>query len=253
MSLKLAISYPVPMETTEVWQVFKPFVERFVRTWQEHPPCTECTVYAVLNGNSNEEECRKIMAPLPVEFVSYPGQGMDLGGHQWLASYHLKDEFMCCMTTRMYFHRRAWGYKLIQARKLRGPALYGMSHSYEGGKLHLCTRGHSLDAEDMRAYPHCITSRDQGVFFECGDGCLMEYMERLGRKSFLVTWKGTFGKPNWNYIGNRFRTGDQSAVLCFDKHTDLWRDSDEQERARLTAIATTPPEPIAIDAQPQAA
>lgn len=169
---------------------------------------------------------------LPVTFLPYGDEGCDIGSAQCLAQL-LDDEFMVCMTSRCYFWREGWLKRLVTAREAIGPDLFGCFASKESGKLHLCTRAYCMDAADFRMYPVKITSRNQGVFFECGEGNLLEWFEARGKKGWIVGWSGVHDKLEWFKVPDRFRNGDQSDCLVFDRHTDYYRDADDKEKKLL--------------------
>lgn len=236
------VVYPVPNESEEVWDIFKPCVQRFIAGWWQFPPEEECELVPVLFNWDHTGKVTNLFEGLPVqEFPLYRGLGADLGAQQFVAmEYCQPEDFVVCFTSRMFFHRSGWLKRLVNARSEFGPALYGMSASHEGGRKHLCTRGHALDAADFRRYPHVITSRDQGVFFECGEGCLLEWMKSIGRSAYLVSWAGVFAEPDWFSFPNRFRHGDQTNLLCFDKHSEAYHRASDQERARLAEMSEPP-------------
>ena len=235
--MRIACVLPCPNETPEVWSIFRPFIERFVSTWKEFPPGINCTLKPVWFIDPNESEVSVFTGLNTVQEV-YKGHGMDLGAHQFVAGL-ARHDFQVNFTSRAYFHRKDWLVPLVKARLFYGPGLYGMSSSMEGGKLHICTRAYSYDVEDFQMYPAQITSRDQGVYFECGEGCLTEWFTAIGRIRLVVQFKGYFapmevGKPVFKENG--FRQGDQSDMLAWDRHTDIYRDADPEEKVRLERL-----------------
>jgi hypothetical protein len=231
------VLYPVPCESAEVWRQFRHYVERFCSTWRQHPPGATVELIALCCKAYPSDELLRLFEGLPVRFLRYDGDGADLGAHQWAAKELTGNPLLICCTSRMYFHREGWADRLLRARESNGAGLYGISASYEGGKLHLCTRGYCLDAEDFRAYPVTLESRDKGVYFECGEGCLLDWMAKRGREAFLVYWDGVWPKRDWFERPNIFRRGDQSNMLMWDKHTDLYSRADAAEKTRLEAMA----------------
>lgn len=243
--IPVKIVYPFPAETPEVKALFLPFAQRFVDTYFKHRPGDFHVITVVVNGREVTSDIVELFHGIPVEFKLYEGAGMDLGSQQMVAAD--SDHFQINMTSRMYFHRAGWLVRLMQIRDSYGPGLYGMSASHEGGKLHIATRGHCYDSKDFREYPHKIISRDQGVFFECGDGCLLDWYKNRGQTYGVVTWDNFWGSGKCVHCGeknsfslddyftsqNRFRDGTQEQTLCFDKHTDAYRDADETEKSRL--------------------
>jgi len=250
--LKVQVVLPIPMESEETWATFKPFIQRFCETWRKYPPGIRCFLYAVTQGAKANEELYDLFTGLPVGFERYD-EGMDLGAQQHIAGMS-NDAFQVNMTSRCYFHRPGWLARMVRFRLANGPGLYGVSCSKEGGKLHVCTRAHAYDVDEFKLYPHNITSRDQGVFCELGDGSLTDWYWSIGKTPQIVTWADNSPyfvcspeiHPSQTIssecFGNGFRHGDQSDVLVWDRHTDIYSSADDQEKERLRRMmmGTTP-------------
>src|SRR5262249_48232743 len=156
-----AILFPVPMDNEETWALFKPFVKRFCDTYRQyHPSYDNHEIYAILNKGELNDEISDLFNNMPVRFAQYAGDGCDLGSQQWMARKLDPEVFTINLTTRCYFHCDSWLYSYTKARDIMGPQLFGAFASNESGKLHICTRGHAMDAQDWQEYPHEITSRD---------------------------------------------------------------------------------------------
>lgn len=244
------IVYTIPAETREKWELFRPFVERFFKTWAQFPPGQIVRTALVVNSANEHELHQEVVGETEQLFLDcadiqpigwpYAGKGCDFGAQQAIAD--TGNFFQINFTTRMYFHRAGWLTKLCEARQKHGPGLYGLSASNEGGRLHLCTRGHCFDSADFREYPYRIMSRDQGVFVELGAGCLLDFFEEhLKRPAYLVGWDGVYTKDRWFSMPNRFRIGDQSNVLIWDKHTEAWANAGTDEKDRLTGLSEPHP------------
>jgi hypothetical protein len=250
--LPVKLVYPLPCENIEAKEMFWPFAKRFVESYASHRPGFMHILSVVVNGPEVTGDITDLFQGMPVEFTLYNGQGMDLGSQQMVAQSG--DHFQVNFTTRMYFHRADWLERLVRARYAYGPGLYGMTASHEGGKLHICTRGHAYDSKDFREYPHKIISRDQGVFFECGEGCLLEWYKSRKQPAIVVSWDNIYGTGECLHCGetnshtfqdyfcsqDNFRGGDQRNVLCWDKHTDSYRDADADEKKRLSDLWREP-------------
>jgi hypothetical protein len=242
--MRTIICYPVPMDNEPTWELFRPYVKRFTDSLRQHDPGCDYEVAAIVNSRADTlddawihlQELAVMFDGLPWNRYHYQGAGCDIGSFQWFARQQTENVFMVCCVTRVYSHRAGWLKKLVTARETLGPGLYGTSASRESGKLHVCTRAYAFDSEDFKKYPHNITSRDQGVFFECGDGCLYEWFGEW--RSFVVYWGGCFDVEASNIAyaltpDNIYRRGKQTNCLVFDRHTDAYRDADETEKRRL--------------------
>jgi hypothetical protein len=234
--MKTHLVVPVPLDDDSVWDIFRPHIKRFTDTYRQFPPGAEHTIMAVCNKADATAEVKAMFDGMPVEWLRYDGDGADLGSQQFVAESSTDNVFQVNLTTRTHAHREGWLTHLVKAREKYGPGLYGITASNEGGRLHICTRAHSYDTRDFRFYPTKITSRDFGVFFELGRGCLLEWFLEFGRPAYVVTWDRIWRKPEWFDIPNGYRRGDQRNCLLFDKHTERYADANDAERERLTAM-----------------
>jgi hypothetical protein len=237
------VCIPIPMDDESVWALFKPFIQRFADTWRKFPPGVDCDLIAVVNNADATNELHEIFDGLPVHFTRYDGAGADIGSFQQTARQN-PGRFMFCCVSRVYFHRAGWLARIMEAREQFGFGLYGTSASNEGGRFHICTRAYAMDTDLFNAYPHVITSRDQGTFFEIGRdnpvGPFSEWAEKQGEAA-IVLWDWTlcpyrYEGDSHKFITNGYRSGNQEQMLAWDKHTDAYRDADDDEKARLSAM-----------------
>jgi hypothetical protein len=147
--------------------------------------------------------------------------------------------FMIGMTSRCYFHRPGWLSKLVEARNQYGPGLYGLCANRETHLLHICCRCYAIDSDDFKSYPYVLNSRMMGFAFETGDGVPIGpahvWMQKQGKAAKVVMWDGVYDEPEWFTPNNRWRHGDQSNVLVWDKHTDAYANASPEEKERLAA------------------
>ena len=233
-SMRINIVYPVPCESREVWDIFKPFVKRFAATWKDFPPGVRSELIAVLSGPTNPE-ITSLLEGMNPRYVEYSGKGFDLGAQQFVAINSHPDNFMINFTTRVFFHREGWLAPLVRDRIKYGPGLYGASASREGSTTgpYVCTRGHSMDAWIFSLYPTDIYSRDQGVSVECGPRCLTRFVESIGLPARISFWESSHRTEDAINLPNSFRVGNQKEMLFWDRHTKLFDDSTESDKLTL--------------------
>lgn len=236
--MKTFCVYPIPLDSGEIWAEFAPAVRRFAHTWREFPPMVDCKLMLVANNSDPKGVERDIFKDLDVEWVRYDGAGCDAGSWQLAAS--LIHGFQVNFTSRCYFHRAGWLKRLVDARNLGGPGLYGTSASHEGGRWHVCLRAFGIDCEDFKAYPLTYDTRDKGVGFEVGNGSepgsLTEWMIRRKKPPTIVYWDSIHGQLTWDSPDNIFRRGNQEQMLIFDKHTDEYQNASDAEKLRLEGM-----------------
>lgn len=243
------LTLPVPNETPEVWATFKPFVTRYVFTLAKNDPGVDYLLHPVFTKEWTEE-LKHLFNGLNHEPCFYPQDGWDIGAAQWMAHRLPPEDQVVSFSTRSYFHRLGWLRELAQAREKFGPGLYGTSASNQYRK-HVCVRSYMLDVKDYQAYPWVINSRALGPCFETGVPythpevgrgvrSLTEFMGGLGRPIKVVRFDGVFDWKASILMPNGFRSGDQSQLLIWDKHSDIYQESDNHFRRYLQECTKGP-------------
>lgn len=242
--MKTVIVYPVPLETPEVRELFRPFVKRFADSLRLHDPGCEYELAVIFNSGTPDDVCeaKQQFYELPVTFDHYEGRGYNTGAVQNFVHCHCgQREFVVGCSTRIYAYRRRWLSRLVEMRELFGPGLYATSVSRESGRLHACLRCFGADGDLLKRYPRVINSPEASSATEIAEGNLYEWFKDEHLQTRVVYWDncpeildvpGAFCQS----LPDTFRRGDQSQMLVFDKHTDAYRDADELEKRRLESI-----------------
>jgi hypothetical protein len=165
----------------------------------------------------------------------YEGAGCDIGSFAFFTSMQEQNVFQVNCVTRVYAHRAGWLNHLVQARYNNGPGLYATSVSREGGHLHACCRCYAFDSDDFKKYPHKIVSRDQGVFFELGEGCLLDWFVAQNLAARVVYWDSVrmIGESDYWRVPNCYRDGNQENILVWDKHSQAYAEADDARKREL--------------------
>lgn len=248
MNPKVHLTLPVPNETPEVWATFKPFVERFLSTLNKFDPGSDYDLHLVRSGDPWIDSDLKLDEQRVLPFIErYDGNGWDIGAAQYMASQLSPSDLVVSFTTRSYFHRDGWLKALLDARNTFGPGLYGTSASNQI-RHHVCVRSYLLEVADFQDYPWTIDSRALGPCFETGVDyynsgrpwvkSITEHMASLCRPLKIVRFDGVFDTRESIGMKNGFRNGDQSEMLVWDKHSDIYAQANpyhKQELERLTA------------------
>ena len=238
MSETLRIAYPVPLDSGSVSADFEPAIRRWCASFCLFEPGCKVEVLAMCCNSFPPESIRKLFVGIPTTFVRYDGGGCDGGASQYAARL-LGEGFMVGCTTRTYFHAPGWGKAMLKARSEKGPGLFSSAASNEV-RPHLCFRFYGLDAEDfLEAMPDPITCRQNGTFTEQGNssiGNLTQWMDRNGGATCVVLRDGVYDRKDWFTAANRFRNGDQTNMLAWDRHSDIYHYSGNAEKERLATI-----------------
>lgn len=182
------------------------------------------------------DEVRDIFNGLPVEFARYDGDGADIGSHQHCAVL-TGGGYQVSLSTRAYPHRKDWLLQFVKWANFRGPILYGTAGSKESGYLHLRTHAFGILAEELRQYPKTVNSRPESLEFESGpDNLTLWYERQFAVLPMILTWDAAWFLPQWHQIKNGFRTGDQSDMLVWDRHTLIYSIVSEEDKEDLRKL-----------------
>lgn len=248
--MKTVIVYCVPMDSPEVWALFKPFVERFCHSMRNTEPGCEHTIALIVNdgkGNDTNIELenwlRHQFDGLTFDIYYYHGGGCDIGSYQYFSEHATENVFQINCSSRVYAWKAGWLKRLVEAREMIGAGLFATSVSKESGRLHACLRCFGVDSDDFKKYPTKIVSRDQSGWFECGDGNLMEWYQSQGLKTTAVYWDGFCDISEEGFskcsTENIYRRGNQSQILVKDKHSLAYDEASPEEKLRLERMCFT--------------
>lgn len=233
---RVALIYPYvvnPVSTTRA--EFNACARRFSDTYKRFPPMWPHRLYVVCCNGSLDQEARDTFSGIDLTFDSYNGQGWDIGCQQYMARKCVGD-FIVSMTARSYFHRSGWLQRFMEARIEHGMGLYGSTGSYEVAP-HIRTAFYGVDTLLYLLYPFTINSRQECFFFESEDWNFTKFIQLLGYPSLMVTWDGCYSQDQWRIPENIFRSGNQSALMAFDRHSLIYERSSETDKRMLKGYA----------------
>ena len=205
--------------------VYRHEAERFVKSYEQHPPGCDHETVIVVNGGLVTEDVRRVFAPLQgVTFFEHNNTGQDIGGYIALAK-RTRVEMMICLASSTHFWREGWMTRMVEAWETHGPGVYGAHASYECTP-HFHTTSFWCPPRMLAEYPFPVGTRLERYNFEHGRTDKRRIFWRLafleGRPCKLVTLDGEYDWWDWRTPPNIIRRGDQSNVLTLWKHTDLW-------------------------------
>lgn len=216
-------------------EFYRPWVLRFAKSFQEFPPGF-CHRLVLLNTNGGmDDEIRSAFEPIPHDVMDYNGTGYDIGAHQYLAHSLQPEDWLMCFSSYAWFRQKDWMERFIRARTELGDTLYGSTASGQN-RLHFRGTGFMCKAKHIQAYSVTVTTKIESFDFESGPDSLTQRMLRQG-EIYLVTPTGAHTSGNSLLIPNGFRNGDQSNILTFDKHTDVYDNAGPEERAFLHGLS----------------
>jgi len=222
--------------------------KRFAATYYLFPPGLEHDLFVVSCQGQGKLPPLDIFAPLPVNYEVYDGGGWDIGAYQMMAR-KLDHDFVVFATSRVHLHKPGWLHRIVNCREQFGEGLYGNSGSYEHCSLwrtdirnepvrnpHIRTEFFGCNPAIMRTYPMAINSRHTSFQFESDRNSLTNFYISKGLETRVATWDGCYRIPDWRTPPNIFRRGDQSNLLVWDRHTDIYHGAEPHVKAELAAV-----------------
>lgn len=206
------------------YPVSKPYEEssrRFLETYQKFKPLIPHEL-VVVNCGTNEHD--SLFDGVAHHYESYDGGGFDCGTYQFI-NRELDADLVMGLNTHTYFWRSDWLEPFVEAFINRHPGVYGATASYQNHP-HLRTPCIAWSPEVLRKYPHPCQTRDEACAFEAGNDNFSLWAYRKGYASLLVAGDGVYTLKRWRTAENIFRRGDQTNCLVWDRHTDVYRDSE---------------------------
>lgn len=220
---------------------------RFLETYTKFKPKIPHDLIIVNCGGYKPDT---LLDPIATDYVTSVCSGFDCGTYQEMNRFALCYDFAVAMNTHVYFWRDDWLEKLSSAAQFFGPGFYGPTASFEINP-HLRTPCIAYHPGIMADYPHLPRNRDECAFCESGSDNFSLWCMSQGFPAMLVTADGTcWEKDNWRKPPNIFRRGDQSNVLVYDRHTEVYANSSPDEKALLESGADSLPKPLEPQPRP---
>jgi hypothetical protein len=238
--MKATVVLPIPFDN---WNDFGSPIWQFTYTWKLHPPgIDDYQLIAVANWGEPTDSVREQFYGIKTRWIKYCEAGADIGSHMEAAdllrlSGH-PEGFMVCMSSRCFFHRAGWLKRFVEAREKHGPGIYGTGVLERVPHIRTCAYG--IDANFLHTLPGPVTCREHTIEIESGSRCLTGHVLSEGGKAVQVLWDDEQpDQADWRHERHQaiFRRGEQSAMLAHDRHTKLFEEANDTEKARLSALS----------------
>lgn len=231
MKISLVYIYVIGKATPDAPEpsYYDQYHKRFERTYKQFKPEAPHELVVVRCGkNPNPPQ---IM--FGDKFIDNPGQGWDCGTYQRVAP-QLDCDIAVFMATPVYFWRHWWLERMLTGWSMHGPGLYGPMASFEN-TYHLRT-------SCIMCRPKLLTefwTRPINTHLECSnfEQSFSALVIAGGTTCKLVTWDGFYDHKDWRKPPNVFRRGDQTNCVMWDRHVDIYRNADKDQRERLEMAA----------------
>lgn len=205
---------------------------RFLDTYKTFKPEIP---HDLIVANCGQKEHDGMFDKVATSYMNYNGGGYDCGTYQAVGG-RLDHDLVFGLNTHTWFRRKDWMDRFVITFKRCGPGVYGPTASYENAP-HLRTPAIAFSPKIMRYYPIIVDNRQKCCNFEAGPNNFSLWAEGQGWPVCLITTERAWARPDWRKPKNGFRDGDQSNVLIYDRHTDLYDAASEQDKRILERAA----------------
>lgn len=198
--------------------------ERFIATYNLHPPGIAHRLIVVSNGGPPNIEMKSLFAACDQEpeWYEHDNSGYDIGAFQAVAKA-VPCDLMGFFGNTAYLRGEGWLRRVAEAFARHGPQhLYGSMGNDGDNRVnvypHIRTTGFFCAPIMMNLHPLRVTRPEHRYPFEHGPLCLTQWFRNAGHKALIVTWTGEHEWP-WDAIPGGFHQGDQHALISGDKNS----------------------------------
>lgn len=219
--------------TQKVSGTYQQSADRFASTYRQHDAGIEHDLVVI--GAKGDASALQTWSGLNAKFIRYDGEGWCTGAHQH-ACKQLDHDIVVLNCARTHFHRSGWLKRIADCWTEHGPGLYGTMSNDEQSR-HLRTNCYAIQPGFLANHPVQFGSREDTLQFEHGKWNVGARYRDSGLPAMLVTWDGCWAYDDWRKPPNIFRRGDQSNLIVFDRHTEIYRNAPDWEKQRLALLA----------------
>lgn len=212
------------------------YCARFVTTYHEFPAGAPHELVVLCNGGPLPLDITILFSGSDAKmFVRENDPGFDISAYMDFARQTDAD-IMVCLGESVYFHRKGWLLRLVEAWGKYGPGMYG-PFSSNNVRSHLGTTAFCCHPSMLLSYPFLVRSGPARYEFEHGDGALWRRLARRNIPVRLVTWDGEWEPRYWRMPPNIMYRGNQSNCLMWCNHSDGFANATPRRKASWAATA----------------
>lgn len=208
---------------------------RFAATYHAFPGGIDHEFIVICNGGEPSNEIKATLATIKAKILVRSNDGWDIGGYREFSNTSTAD-FMVCLGESVYFHRKGWLERLVEAFSKYGDGMYGIWSS-NLVRPHILTTAFATQPKFLKQYPHPTRNKEQRYAFEHGRNSFMNWLKVKGVLSRLVTWDGFWNSQIWRAPSNILWRGNQSNCLAFCNHTDNYERATRLSKVRWESMA----------------
>jgi hypothetical protein len=223
--------------------IYMDAASRFAETYRKYPAGYEHRLYLINSNGGYTKQIAEIFSGIEHQAITYNGSGWDIGAQQFAAFSMDPQDWILAGSSWTYFKEPNWLVPFGKAIEKRGDGLYGATTSFEISP-HIRGTAYLIRCGLYQRYPHGINSREDSLKWESDPKMsLTNWVMAKGLPVCLVTRDAIVPLSGSRQLENVFRSGDQSNILIFDKHTDAFENAGAKERQSLTRSSDYSPPP----------
>lgn len=190
-------------------------------------------------------------SPMPVELSEhasfsivdsfvYRGRGWDIGAYVFAAERVKDYDLAVFMNSQARFSSPEALVSVSRAWTRLPFGILGFSSSFEVSP-HIRTSAFAIPPKLLLRYPNRVSSRYDACVFEHSPESLTNWAQSKGLPTRVIYTSGVFDLADSRRPSGVFRSSDQSLILISDRHTRLFAESTDREKAELENRANNIP------------
>lgn len=213
------------------------YASRFVTTFHEYPPGTECDVIVVCNGGIVSTSTAVLFSSIDARLFARSNEDWDIGGYVDAARRAVSDyDMMLCCGESVYFHREGWLSRIEEAWMKYGEGMYGPFAS-NLVRAHLNTTAFATSPRLLRDSPLSTEDRYE---WEHGKNAFWRWVASRRKPVRLVTWNGEWEPRSWRSPQDILWRGSQANCLMWCNHTERYASAPMKLKLRWSNGADQP-------------
>lgn len=218
-------------------QIYFYAARRFAETYKKHPAGHEHRLFLINSNGGYTPQIADVFSGIEHQTIVYNGSGWDIGAQQFAALSMDPEDWILAGSSWTYFKEDNWLKPFGEAIDRHGEGFYGAMTSFEHSP-HVRGTAYLIRCGLYQRYPHGINSREDSWKWEADPKIsLTNWVISKDIPVWLVTRSEVVPLLKSRQPDNIFRRGDQSNILIFDKHTDVYDKAGDDEKKMLSDMA----------------
>jgi hypothetical protein len=234
------LSYILPgnLDGAPPSSIYENAVKRFAESYTIFLPNIDHRLILVNSNGGFNQNIANIFEKISFDLLNYNGSGWDIGGHQHVINSLQQDDWILCFSTWTYFKMPGWLESFDNAKNKYGDCIYGAMSSKER-YFHLRGTGLFMRCGTAQKYPLIANNKEQSWNFESSKNSITNWYINNNQSAYVITPNEIVILANSRKLKNTYRSGNQSNLWIYDKHTNIYENAKGFSKIKLELLANS--------------